>query len=89
MSFSGTDASDRHGILKTNGRRPAKTTSENNPGSIDGNSFISSKTWVMSTVLLLFAIVALTYRGYLDTQAVNYPYQGPKVCHSKVRNYSV
>lgn len=27
-------------------------------------------------------IAALSYRGYLDTQAVNYPYQGPKVCYS-------
>lgn len=66
------------GILKTDGRRQ-RITSENNRENDD--KFTFSWPMILSTILLLCAIIALTYRGYLDTRAVNYPYEGPKVYH--------
>lgn len=73
VRFSGTtmSGSDHHGIMKTDGKRPTKIPSD--------RKFMSSRVWILSTVVLLIAIIALTYRGYLDTRAVNYPFQGPKV----------
>lgn len=91
VRFSGTaDVSDRHGILRTDGRRQTRFTSDNNQENIDENKFVSSKPWILSTTILLCVIAALSYRGYLDTQAVNYPYQGPKVCYSNnFNNYNL
>lgn len=63
-------------ILKTDGRRQ-RITPENNRENDKKLTF--SWPMILSTTLLLCAIVALTYRGYLDTRAVNYPYEGPKV----------
>lgn len=74
-----TDIIDRQGILRTEVRRPLKAQSESNRDSIDDDKFTLSRTWVFSTIVLLTAIVVLSYRGYLDTRAVNYPYEGPKV----------
>jgi len=80
VRFSPTTAIiDRQGILRTEGRRPLKAQSESNRDSIDDDKFTLSRTWIFSTIVLLTAIVALSYRGYLDTRAVNYPYEGPKV----------
>lgn len=64
------------GILKTDGRRQ-RIPPENNEENV--KKFTFSWTMILSTIVLLCAIVALTYRGYLDTRAVNYPYEGPKV----------
>lgn len=44
------------------------------------NRYSINPLWTLSTLILLSAIMALSYRGYLDTLAINYPFQGPKVC---------
>lgn len=82
MRFSPTTAIiDRQGILRTEGRRQPKAQSESNRDNIYEDKLTLSRTWILSTIVLLCGIVALTYRGYLDTRAVNYPYEGPKVFH--------
>lgn len=80
MRFSPTTAIiDRQGIFRTEGRRLPKAQSESNRDNIYEDKFTLSRTLILSTIVLLCGIVALTYRGYLDTRAVNYPYEGPKV----------
>lgn len=79
VRFSTPAVNDRHGILKTDGRRQPKNPPESERENGDDNKFI---LFTLSTIVLLCAIVALTYRGYLDTRAVNYPYQGSKVFHT-------
>lgn len=80
MRFSPTTAIiDRHGILRTEGRRQPKAQPEINRDNIYEEKFTLSRMWILSTFVLLCGIVALSYRGYLDTRAVNYPYEGPKV----------
>jgi len=82
VRFSPTTAIiDRQGILRTEGRRQPKAQSESNRDNIYEDKLTLSRTWILSTIVLLCGIVALTYRGYLDTRAVNYPYEGPKVFH--------
>lgn len=80
VRFSSTSVvNDRHGILKTEGRRQSKIMPDTDRENIDESKITLSRTWVFSTIILLCAIVVLSYRGYLDTRAVNYPYQGAKV----------
>lgn len=80
VRFSSTSvANDRHGVHKMDSRRQSKIALDSGRENIDDSKFTLSRTWVLSTVILLFAIVVLSYRGYLDTRAVNYPYQGAKV----------
>lgn len=68
---------------RTNERRQFKLSPENNQEHIDNNKFASSRLWITSTIILICAIILLAYRGYLDTQSVNYPYPGPKVINSQ------
>lgn len=56
-----------------------KVLTENEQDCVEDDKYKLSRTCVYSTIVLLFGIIVLSYRGYLDTQAVNYPYQGPKV----------
>jgi hypothetical protein len=80
VRFAGTTTViDRHGILRVESRRQQKIPTENGRDYDDDNKFKLSRTCIYSTIVLLFAIMMLSYRGYLDTRAVNYPYQGPKV----------
>lgn len=67
------------GLQTISNRRQSKLSSENSKARIDNNKFTSSRLWIISTIVLICAITFLAYRGYLDTQSVNYPYPGPKV----------
>ncbi|VVC45722.1 Hypothetical protein CINCED_3A016332 [Cinara cedri] len=73
------DTTEQPEILRTDFKPITQLPPENNEDISNGGLFSLSPLWTLSTVILLCAIMALSYRGYLDTQAINYPFQGPKV----------
>lgn len=70
---------DRHGIMRVESRRQQKFPTENNRDDIEDYTFKWNPLFLLSAIVLLIGVMILSYKGYLDTRAVNYPFQGPKV----------
>lgn len=67
-------------ILETDVQPLTNLPLEDNEENPIENRYSLNPLWTLSTLILLSAIMALSYRGYLDTLAINYPFHGPKVC---------
>lgn len=70
---------DRYGIMRVESRRQQKFPTENNRDDIEDYTFKWNPLFLLSAIVLLIGVMILSYKGYLDTRAVNYPFQGPKV----------